>query len=297
MKAITLDVGGTAIKSAFFEGNELLYSNVRPSQAKQGAEILLHNIYSILDEALISNSFEAIGISTTGQVDSDQGKIIYANAAIPNYIGTPLKEILEYKYHVPVFVENDVNAAALGESSYGAGQNEKDFLCLTYGTGVGGAIILNHKLYKGHNQIAAEFGHIITHPNGWLCDCGTHGCYQQYASTTALVKSAKELNPTLVNGKKIFEAFHQGDPDAAHVINTWISEISYGLFSLIYIFNPTCIILGGGILAQTYIVDELRRILDESLIISFRDVRLIPAALGNLAGVYGMKSVIESNLE
>ena len=293
MNIMTLDVGGTAIKSAYFTGTELLYSDECPSEARTGAARLLQNIYRLLDQALSIKPFDAIGISTTGQVDSDAGRIIYANETVPGYIGTCLKDLLEDRYQVPAYIENDVNAAALGEAYYGAGKDYSDFLCLTYGTGVGGAIITDHKLYKGHSGIAAEVGHMITHPNGLLCDCGHRGCYQQYASTTALVRTARELNPSLSNGRLIFDAMQSGDSAVKEIIDSWIDEISYGLLSLIYVFNPSAILLGGGIMNQHYIVGRLREIVAANLISSFTDVNLLPTALGNLAGVYGMRSVVE----
>lgn len=296
MKLITLDVGGTAIKTAYFNHNNILFSSDCPSQAREGADTLLKNIFQIIDDAAKLSPFDAIGISTTGQVDSDRGKIVYANDTIPNYMGMELKAILENRYHVPTSIENDVNAAALGEAHFGAGKEYNDFLCLTYGTGVGGAIILDHQLYKGHSGIAAEVGHLLTHPNGRLDDCGQKGCYQQYASTTALVRNAMQINPTYNNGLHIFEAFHRGEQSILSLVDQWIEEIAYGLISLIYVFNPSCIILGGGVMSQPYIVPKLREVVKSHLIDNFNDVQLVPAALGNLAGVYGMRSILESKM-
>lgn len=291
MKIITLDIGGTAMKYAYFDGHDIVFDNVRSSEASLGGNKVLENIISIITEIGNQYPFDAIGISTAGQVDSETGTILYANENIPNYTGMELKKILENKFKVPVCVENDVNAAAIGEASYGAGKGENDFLCLTYGTGIGGAIFLNHQIYKGHQGVAAEMGHMITHPGGLPCGCGSCGCYEQYASATALIRTAKMHNPDFLNGKAIFTAFESKSADAKRLIDNWIEEISYGLINLIYIFNPSLIVLGGGIMAQPYILEKLNEIIKENTVSSFHGVKIAPASLGNLAGVYGMRAI------
>jgi glucokinase len=291
MKIITLDIGGTAMKYAYFDKDILVFDDTIPSEASLGGNKVLENINSIITKIGNQYTYDAIGISTAGQVDSETGTILYANENIPNYTGMELKKLLEDKFKVPVCVENDVNAAAIGEAIYGAGKGESDFLCLTYGTGIGGAIFLNHQLYKGTQGVAAEMGHMVTHPGGLPCGCGSFGCYEQYASTTALIRTAKEHNPEFVNGKAIFSAFDHESEDAKRLIDHWIEEISYGLINLIYVFNPSLIVLGGGIMTQSYILEKLNKIIKENTVASFHGVKIALATLGNLAGVYGMKAV------
>lgn len=294
MKIITLDIGGTAMKYAYFDGNNLILNDVRPSEASLGGNKVLENIISIITEIGTQYTYEAIGISTAGQVDSETGTILYANENIPNYTGMELKKILEDKFRVPICVENDVNAAAIGEAIYGAGKGEKDFLCLTYGTGIGGAIFIDHQLYKGKQGVAAEMGHMITHPGGLPCGCGSFGCYEQYASTTALIRTAKAHNEAFFNGIAIFSAFEHENKDAKRLLDQWIKEISYGLINLIYIFNPSLIVLGGGIMTQPYILHKLNKIIKENTVSSFHGVKIALASLGNLAGVYGMKAIVSN---
>ncbi len=291
MKIITIDIGGTAMKYAYFDGDCLIFDDIRPSEALLGGNKVLEHIISIITEIGKRYSYDAIGISTAGQVDTVTGTILYANENIPNYTGMELKKILEAKFHVPVSVENDVNAAAIGEAIYGAGKGVADFLCLTYGTGIGGAIFLNQQLYKGWHGVAAEMGHMVTHPDGLPCACGSLGCYEQYASTTALIRTAKAYNPEFSNGKSIFSAFDKRNEDAKRLIDHWIKEISYGLVNLIYVFNPSLIVLGGGIMTQPYIISKLNEIIEESTVSSFHGVKITLASLGNLAGVYGMKAI------
>lgn len=291
MNIITLDVGGTAIKYAYFQKDDLIFQSECPSEARLGGQRLIENMKQIIHSCLEKYPADAIGISTTGQVDANHGSILFANDTIPDYIGMNVKMLLEAEFHLPVYVENDVNAAAIGESVYGAGKNHNDFIMVTYGTGIGGAIVINKHVYKGADQVAGEIGHMRIHSKGPLCGCGSRGCYETYASTTALIKKAMLLNPSFHNGKLLFEAFHANDPEVKALIDDWITEISYGLINLVYLFNPSCIILGGGIMSQEYICQRLQEIVSSNVVQSFRAVRLYHAALGNLAGVYGMKAI------
>lgn len=291
MNILALDVGGTAIKYAFFNHETLIFQKECPSHAKTGGTHLVETMKSVISKCLENYSVDKIGISTTGQVHPFLGSILFANENVPGYTGMPVKEILEATFGIDVFVENDVNAAAIGEAIYGSGKNEKDFLMLTFGTGIGGAIFINNRLYTGSCHAAAEIGHMLTHPGGLLCNCGAHGCYEMYGSTTALVKRAHTLNSNYTDGRKIFEAFSQNEPVALQLVEDWIIEISYGIINLIYTFNPSHIILGGGIMSQPYLFSRLNTILKKQVVESFQNVTLLPAKLGNLAGVYGMKAI------
>ena len=230
--------------------------------------------------------FDRIGISTAGQVDSSKGCIRYANSNIPGYTGMEVKRMMEERFHVPTAVENDVNAAALGEANFGAGREFQDFLCLTYGTGVGGAIVIDRKIYRGSSFSAGEFGGIVIHPRDRDASKDIFsGCYERYASTTALVQNAMRLDESLCNGRKIFE--HRTEAKVAGIIDAWIEEIVLGLVSLTHIFNPSCIILGGGVMKQKYILDKICNILYNNVMESYRDVNIRQAQLGNTAGLLG----------
>lgn len=294
MKILTLDVGGTEIKSALLSNGKTENYNETPSDGKLGGPYVLQNIINIIDS--YQNNYDAIGISTAGQVDSEQGVIIYANDNIPNYTGTKLKEFIQNKYHKPVFVENDVNAAAIGEGTIGAGKNEKDFLCLTYGTGIGGSIIINKKVYKGSSGVAGEMGHIITHPNGKTCGCGHQGCYEQYASTTSLIQKAMKLDKDIVNGRILFSRIFHNEKAVKTILDEWIDEVILGLVTLIHIFNPSCVIMGGGILAQPYIIETINEKISDKLIDQFKYVRITAAQLGNQAGLYGIGEIVKQNI-
>lgn len=285
MRIVSLDVGGTAIKSALFIDGKITGEQEIPSEAKKGKDSLLENIHKAI---LQYDDFDAIGISTTGQVSREEGMIVYANENVPNYTGTKLRDILENTYSCKVVIENDVNSAALGEAKYGAGVGEEHFLCITYGTGIGGSVILYQDLYKGAHGIAGEVGHIITHPHGTACACGGKGCYEQYASTTRLLKMAQEQDQKIQNGRMLFEQFSQ-NPDAIKgVIDQWIDEVVLGLVSMIHMMNPSAIVLGGGVMQQTYVVEEVQNRVCKLVMDSFGQVKICPAKLGNQAGLYGI---------
>lgn len=293
MKILSVDIGGTAIKSAVFSKGILSDQKEIPSEGAKGADYVLKNLYSLIENY---KDFDAIGVCTTGQVNPDTGDIVCENENIPGYGGLKLGTLLHQKYQVPVLIENDVNAAALGEYYYGAGEGIKDFLCLTYGTGIGGAIIIDGQLYRGHDGFSGEVGHIITHPKGKPCNCGNFGCYEAYASSTAFIDSCKEYDSSLTNGYLVFEAVKKGNKDVIALLNQWIDEIMYGLITLNHIFNPSHILLGGGIMEQEYIINRIRENLSTFSMDGFKDVQVTGTKLRNQAGLYGMAAVVERKL-
>lgn len=286
MATIVLDIGGTAIKSGLYTDRELSEIREIPTEAKQGRDHVLNRVKELIADYRKICSFQRIGISTAGQVNPLRGDIIYANENLPGYTGTPLKEIMEQEFRVPTAVENDVNAAAIGEAVFGAGKGISDFACLTYGTGVGGAIFLNGNLYSGSSFSAGEFGAIVTHPEDRHIEQDMFsGCYEKYASTTALVRMAAAVDPSLTNGRAIFEQIEK--EHIKSIVDQWIMEIVYGLTSVIHMLNPACVILGGGVMEQTYVLEQIRERLRENLMPSFRHVKIEKAALGNRAGMLG----------
>lgn len=285
MAILALDIGGTAIKSGLLNPDgTFLFFDECSSKAKEGGPLLMRRVCKIISRY---GEYDRIGISVTGQVDTANGRIVFANDNVPDFTGTSIRDMLTGLFHTPVAVENDVNAAALGEAFYGAGKGYNDFLCLTYGTGIGGAIVINHGIYHGTDGVAGEFGHIITHPSGKKCACGFLGCYEQYASTTALVQNAAGIDPSCVNGRMVFDKFRSGDDAIKSVIDNWIDEIVLGLITLTHVFNPKCIVLGGGIMNEPYVQKETSNRLHSRIMKSYQNVTIKNALLGNRAGLLG----------
>lgn len=282
MRIAVLDIGGTFIKSGLYEDG-LLHAVQQTPTPKGGGAAILQQATELLSQ---QGGFDAIGVSTAGQVDVQQGMIRYANENIPGYTGTKIRSRLEATFSVPVAVDNDVNMAALGESCHGAGRDQQNFLCLTYGTGVGGAIVLNGEIFRGACNSAAEFGSVVTHAEAQSAAGGfPGGIYEKFASTTALVRMATQLDPSLDNGRTIFSRLEE--PQVSAVVDAWIGEILLGLSSLIHIFNPSCVVLGGGVMEQPYILQQLQARLADYVMPSFLQVALRPAQLGNRAGLLG----------
>lgn len=289
MQVVGVDIGGTSIKIGLVNdsGDVTTFFEYDTESAKGGTYVLETLIAKIKENF---TQFDAIGISTAGMVDVEKGMLVQETANIPGTAGLQIKARLEEAFQVPVAVENDVNAAALGESAFGIGKNYDDLLYLAYGTGIGGAIVMDSSIYYGPGGYAGEFGHMVTHAFGRQCGCGQSGCYERYASTTALVEAGKKVDPSNENGRIIFEKYHANDPAIQDVVDDWLKEIAVGLASLIHIFNPSTIILGGGVMEQEAILEKLRTLVNEMTVESFRGVEIIPATLGNKAGLLGAAS-------
>lgn len=291
MRIGALDIGGTNIKACLLEDGIAGSRGETPTLAKEPG--LLNRAAELLASL---GDFDAIGVSTAGQVDPDTGVIRYANENIPGYTGTDVKGFFENRLGKPTAVVNDVYAAALGEGTRGAAMGVPDYICLTYGTGIGGGVVLNGKPYYGRGASAGVMlGGLITHPEDIRPEDPFSGTYERFASTTALIAAAKKVDPSIENGRQLFA--RQEEPALRQVLNRWLEEVAAGICTLVHCYNIPCVLLGGGIMEQPLVFAGAKRLAEERLIPGFRGMTVRQAALGNMAGLYGAAYLAEkSNL-
>lgn len=299
-----IDIGGTAVKFGVVDKNGQILCRNQYSVAFDQYQtpilttVLEHTDKFLFDNNYASSSLNGIGISATGQIDSTKGMVAGSGGNIKNWEGSRLQKKFTDKYHLPVTVINDANCVALGEKWIGRAKNAKNVIVLTIGTGLGGGIILNNEILLGQNGFAGEMGHFSINMQGLSCTCGNKGCFEQYASLTALIKMVKTyyeqnnpdyLSQTPVNGKTIFDSVDDNDPDICKIVDNWIHDISCGIVSLVHIFNPELILIGGGVCVQKkHFIDKLRNEVFQNVMPNFRTgLSLDAATLGNDAGLVG----------
>ena len=279
MNILAIDIGGTMIKYGLVSSDgEILSTNKIETEAEKGLENILNKIDNIFKRYKENNPV-GVAVSGTGQINGIIGKVIGGNPIIPNWIGANLVKILEEKYNLPAVLENDVNCVAFGEKWIGAGKDLSNFICLTIGTGIGGGIILNNQLFRGENFVAGEFGHILI----------KKGEFEQFASTTALIRLVKERTGKTLNGKEIFDLEKKEIVEYQEVISEWIENLTDGLSSIVYCFNPANIILGGGVIEQGEpLINRIKDSLFKKIGSQFKEkLNIIQAKLGNNAGMIG----------
>ena len=291
MKIAGIDIGGTMIKYGLISPTgEISAEGEIPTEAEKGVDNLIQKISDIV-EFYSKEEVVGIAVSGTGQIDGSIGKVIGGNDIIPGWIGTNLVEKLEKKfsYQIPCEIENDVNCAALGEKWLGAGRGKRDFICVTIGTGVGGGIIMNDNILRGDTCVAGEFGHIQIIKNGEECLCGKKGCYERYASASALVRMVKEKTGLKLNGKEIFTRERAGETVFKEIVDEWIDYLTDGLSTITYIFNPSLIVIGGGVTKQgDYLLERINKSLISKIGINYKkNLSIKFAELGNNAGMLG----------
>ena len=276
MRILCFDIGGTAIKYALIENDNIKDININkmPTRKEKDKNYILIDVLNVIESY---DNLDCIGISTAGVVDSEKGEIIFAGPTIPGYIGTNFKKVIKERFNLECFVENDVNSAAIGEYFYGSYKG--NVFCLTVGTGVGGAFIQNGTLYKGASQKAGEIGYMPL--NG--------GKYQEFASTTYLTDTVSEKLGKKVDGLYIFENAKKGDKLCKEAIDELIDNLSEGILNIIYILNPNTLIIGGGITAQReYLENRIKDSIKNKLIDRSFEPDIQLAKLENSAGIYGI---------
>lgn len=281
---ICIDIGGTSIKYGMVrEDGSFLTTGEMPTEAMQyGGPGIMEKAKKIVETYQAEYRPDGICVSTAGMVDCENGKITYASPLIPDYTGTEIKKTLEELYGIPCEVENDVNCAGLAEHFAGAARGSRISVCLTIGTGIGGAILIDGKVFHGFSGSGCEVGYM--HLPG--------GEFQDLGASSILVKkvaSYKNTDPEEINGKYVFEQAKQGDEDCIRAIREMCEVLGMGIANICYVVNPEVVVLGGGIMAQKeYLKDLLRDSLDKYLLPSVaQHTRLEFAQNQNQAGMLG----------
>ncbi|MDE9366761.1 ROK family glucokinase [Luteipulveratus sp. YIM 133132] len=308
-RAIGIDIGGTKVAGGLVDehGTVLLRARRDTPHRSTAPRVVEDMIVSVVEE-LLEGSEEpvaAIGIGAAGFVAADRATVVFAPHL--SWRHEPLREALDRRIELPVFVDNDANAACWAEWRFGAGQGESHLVMVTLGTGIGGAVLVDGRIQRGRFGIAGEFGHMQVMPGGHRCECGNRGCWEQYASGNALVREARSLvqaqsplaadliahvgdDVAAITGPMVTEAAQQGDPIAAELlaeIGTWLGT---GLANLANAFDPGAFVIGGGVSAAgDLLLDPARESFRRHLAgRGYRpEARIKAARLRNEAGLVG----------
>ncbi|MGZ4531468.1 MAG: ROK family glucokinase [Mycobacteriaceae bacterium] len=302
---VGVDVGGTKIAGGVVDERGKILETARCESPATDTDAIETSIEDVVSELRESYDIVGVGVGAAGFVDVRRSTVLFA----PNlaWRDEPLKRDLEKRLGLPVVIENDANAAAWGEFTFGAAYDVDDLLLVTVGTGVGGGIVLNGELHRGAFGVAAEIGHIRVVPGGRLCGCGNHGCWEQYASGTALVRETREQasqgsliakslldraggDLAAITGPLITEAARDGDEFAIEQLESlgrWLGE---GIATLTAVLDPAVVVIGGGVSdAEDLLLDPIRAHFRSNL--TGRNYRpaleIRRAVLGNTAGMLG----------
>ena len=284
-KYIAIDIGGTAIKYGIIrEDAFILFRDSMKTEAWKGGPGILEKVIQITQNLLSKTDDPIVGIciSTAGMVDIKEGAIFYSAPLIPDFTGTQFKKTLEKKFHLPCEVENDVNCAGLAECRSGAAKDSKVTLMLTIGTGIGGCILLDGKVFHGFSNSACEVGYM--HMDG--SDFQTLGAA---SILTKKIAAKKEASEEEWNGYRIFEEAKNGDPVCIQAIDEMVDVLGKGISNICYVINPQVVVLGGGIMAQEdYLKEKICRSVKKYLVSGLEEHTTITFAKHqNDAGMLG----------
>lgn len=302
---VGVDIGGTKIAAGVLSPDDELVAENRKSTPVRDSDAVLEVIVELVEELQSDFELQAIGIGVAGLVDQTRSRVIVA----PNlgWVEEPLRVQVERSLGLPTVIENDANAAAWGEFTHGAGRGQNDLVMVTVGTGIGGGLVLGRKLQRGAHGVGSEFGHLRLVPDGRLCGCGRHGCWEQYGSGNALVRTARNLasdrrgeagvlmsfgdgTPEGIQGPDITEAARRGDTvalEAFEVTGTWLAR---GMVEVATLLDPDAFVIGGGVVeAGDLLLGPTKREYAAQLLARSQRpmTEILPARLGNKAGIYG----------
>ena len=296
-----IDIGGTKIAVALETlAGERAAARRLPTEVELGPERILENVSRAIEEMLAETEtrLTAIGVGCPGPIDIERG-LALSPTNLPDWIDFPLVETIKNRFHAPTVLDNDANAAALGEYFYGAGRGFKDILYVTISTGIGGAIICEGNIHHGVGASAGEVGHTIVKPDGVRCLCGTQGCLETIASGLSIARRMKETLAAR-NGKNtakldeitaetVVEAVRNGDETARKIWDETIKYLAIGIGNAITLLAPEAVVIGGGVSeAGELLLEPLRREIGKNVtMLPIEKVEILKASLGSESGVCG----------
>ncbi len=292
MLVIGIDIGGTGIKGAVITEDGTLLEELKiATNIEEGREGILRSMFYVIDSLQEKHQdIAGIGVGTAGRVNVKSGEIVFATANLPLWQGTNVKKEMEARYAIPCSVENDANAALVGELWRGTAGGHQSAVMLTLGTGVGGATVINGAIIHGHHFQSGEWGHVVLVPDGKPCNCGKNGCIEQYLSGTALTQSVRnETDFSFIHGNEIFEAYSSGNKQVKQVVDRYIDRLALTLYNITISIDPETILIGGGVIdSKEHWWSKLQAKLNDYRV----NTSVVPAALGNKAGMYGSAKLI-----
>lgn len=316
MSMIGVDIGGMSIKIGLVKEDGTLENIIKVSINKEAStqEQLASLLLSLCDqqrqEAIRrGESIEGIGFGFPGTVDNLKGEVRYT-ANISGFNGFKLREyfVKHFDRSLTYALCNDADAAAIAEANFGSGKESRYFILITLGTGVGGGIVMDKQLYLGQGAVAIEVGHMCIERDGELCGCGLKGCFEAYASATALIRQTQaailahphsllaEIPSDKVNGATAFKMAKKGCPVAQEVVDDYIESLAIGISNLIVLFQPDAIAIGGGVSHEgENLLQRLQMQLPQHLFADkLQKTKIVLASLGNDAGIVGAACMVKT---
>ncbi len=298
---IAIDIGGTKIAGCIVDASgAAIHLRETPTHADEGGDAVVARILDLIaalrDE---TGQAAAIGVSTSGEVDST-GRISYATGFMPGYMGQPLAERIRARFGLLCAVENDGQAATLGEARFGAGRGYPSVLGITVGTGIGGGFVSEGRIFEGATRAGLSLGHVTVEPGGRLCTCGRRGCLEAYASGPALLDAYNAARPAeapATSGVEVLSAVLAGHREALDALDMLCNRLAIGIANALVLFNPGVVVIGGGVaqLGGPFFT-RLRSAVQDASYPTVRETPILPAQLGTQAGLFGAAELARRTL-
>ncbi len=291
--AIGIDVGGSSLKCGLVnEAGEIIDSFLSPLNEVETEAAVISLLLAAIAKYTIQPEYNIVGVGIGFPGIVDNGVVIGGADNLPGFCNLNLASLISKQTGLKVFVDNDANMMGWGEKKFGAGKDCTDVVFLTTGTGIGGSLVINGEIYGGYKNRGTELGHIMIQHDGRACSCGGQGCFEVYGSVTALVNDYAVLSGeeiSALDGKIILDRYLANEANALTVMQQHFSYQATGIASLINVFSPQKVILGGGITeAGKFYIDEIKqRVLAKAMPDAARHTDIVAAALGNRAGLLG----------